>query len=683
MAGNYIVNGSFEITTIGDVPDGWGQYLGPKKIHDWFDLWKLDDNTAFHGKKSLCITAPTAGDTLVQLQRSTMKRMLKRAKIAKPKNGRPHTLSLYMKGNRKSPLKIDVRICFHETSYVVQVDDQWKRYTFTQEVKLDTMELVDLAVMPEDPGATIWIDAVQLEEGKKATTYKPSINEKRLYTIPAPDTLTEIHGTVRKYTKNFTSDRQFQVFPRYSFFTDEPRIFFDVRLPQYTSPQADWQITLTPIPASRHKAAEQNAFSFALPETPLWIPASRFSKGQYKVTAELKDQNGNVRAKTAAALSILPAANNPVKIDHSRRCFLVDGAPFFFFAATFARAHLYDHRWAEMLDKVRDLGYTVVVPSFCQAGNNTRASTEKIRHFLDMAHQRDLKVVIWITTNAILSKDSGFQRIRDSKPQIIQEHYRREYSRLLPALKSHPALLGWYIYDEPDGQLIKKGITHTLVNHAKSLDPYHPVYINYAWAIVISLKNNLSAPGDIMSLDFYPIPDRKMSDLAWRTKATTIAGENRKPTIFLLQFFSDTGRHPTPRELKCMAYLASLNGATGFQTWPMMPNSKIVLNAISPVIKEMKRLHPVLQSSRTRAIQSGSEWVQASARYANGSWYIIAVNFQHTEQAAHFQLPGDVLPEKLQNKKINVLFENRSIDIHQGVIADTFLPYERHVYLIQ
>jgi len=46
---NLLPNGSFEITTVPDIPDCYYQYLGPKKVNDWSELWTIDHKVVYDG----------------------------------------------------------------------------------------------------------------------------------------------------------------------------------------------------------------------------------------------------------------------------------------------------------------------------------------------------------------------------------------------------------------------------------------------------------------------------------------------------------------------------------------------------------------------------------------------------------------------------------------------------------
>ncbi len=95
--------------------------------------------------------------------------------------GASYTLSAYMKADKAGvPATLQVRFgAPHEgmldRQETVTLDTEWKRYTFTCTAE---KRYAFAAVGPDltnhdDPAATVWIDAIQLEKGEQATEFAP------------------------------------------------------------------------------------------------------------------------------------------------------------------------------------------------------------------------------------------------------------------------------------------------------------------------------------------------------------------------------------------------------------------------------------------------------------------------------------------------------------------------------
>ncbi|GAB6163784.1 hypothetical protein JCM12298_29440 [Desulfothermus naphthae] len=583
---NFCPNGSFEITTVPDIPDCWDQYLGPKKIKGWYSFWKVDKNMSFHGKNSLNIIVPNkslVGNLYAESCFSDW--LIRKRKWKRLKKNKFYVLSLYMKSDRPS---FPVKIRFQK-DYYVKVTTHWKRYYFrtflTYKEKFGAIRITPMGI------GKLWIDAVQLEPGVSPSKFKPSIYDSNLSKMPKPLSVDKVHKRIYKigWKENFG----------------------DVKL------------------------------------------------------NELKE-NGAC----------------PVKVDSERRCLLVNRKPFFFFAACFMRAHLYKTRWKELLNILKEHGYTTVIASFSCRWNNSHASLPEIRSFLHLAYRYGLKVIIWINPNAIRDKNGKFRPVKKYfPPEIVLREYKKEIKRIIvPLLKNHPALLGWYLCDEPcKKSLIRSGFTKKIIEFARKFDNCHPLYINYGNLLEDYKFYKGEVPGDIVSHTQYPIPVYPITYIAENTAFECVTGEFKKPVVLWLQLWGGKGRYPTPDEFSCMAYLAAIYGATGFQTWPMMPGSKLLWNRVKVVISEMKELAPVLYEPVRFPIElKGSEYVHAMAKKVNGKYWIIAVNTLNKPQ----KITIKVLSIK-NISHVEVKFENRICDYKKNYFEDNFKPYERHVYKIE
>ncbi len=590
---NLLPNGSFEVTTLRDMPDVWDQVFGPKKIPKWYDLWKLDTQNSVSGYKSLCITVPTnemCGK--IYAESFFTDRLIRIAKLPKLIRGRFYTLTIYMKSNR---INMPVKVTF-QVQETVKVNLQWQRYSFTKFLKSDD-KLRRIRITPLSVGK-LWIDAVQLEMGNRATPFRPSTFDERFVKTPLPDTV----GAVK---------RKLAIFGR----------------------QTD--------------------------------------KYEYR---------GNVTRQQVSKKDI-ETNESRVTVDPSRQIILVNRKPFFFFAACFLRAHLYEDRWNELLEHLRTHGYSVVIPSFGCTECRRAASIGQILRFFDVAHEKGLMVIPWIIPPAIRNMHGQFKRVpRNFPPNIVLREYEKEIQRIVPALKHHPSLLAWYVYDEPSKlELIRSGFTSKLVRFTKTLDNLHPVYVNYGNLLAEYLFYGGHVPGDIVSMTQYPIPLSSVTQIAEKTDLESVAANSEKPVVLWLQMWGGKGRYPTPAEFSCMTYLAAIYGATGFQTWPMMPGSKTLWDHVKRVISEMRELFPVLSEPHEVPIEvKGSNYIHAMAKKVDNKYWIVAVN-----TLDRTQMPKIYLPQLSNVKEVNVMFENRICPLRINSIIDRFEPYERHVYVFE
>lgn len=240
------------------------------------------------------------------------------------------------------------------------------------------------------------------------------------------------------------------------------------------------------------------------------------------------------------------------------------------------------------------------------------------------------------------------------------------------ALKDHPACLAWYVLDEP-GTADKTPLLERL-RVAHEADPGRPAYINYVGDYAADF------PGDIASLDRYPIPWSDPATIAAATQSMADATRgSRKPIWIWLQ---DTGfayflaREPTPLEEDCMVYLSLIHGARGILYFAHKPRSAPLWNEMRHLAREVEELTPVLSDTRGGPkAQVSDARIHLCTKRHEGKVYIVAMNSTPERVEAAFE--GDGVRGR---STADVWFEARSVEVREGRLTDGFGPFERHVY---
>lgn len=168
---------------------------------------------------------------------------------------------------------------------------------------------------------------------------------------------------------------------------------------------------------------------------------------------------------------------------------------------------------------------------------------------------------------------------------------------------THPALLGWDVFDEPDSdgnfgaypgrfeayERYRAGI--------RAYDPVRPIFVNTVAWIHAGHANRpwwikWHQAGDVSCHDNYPIvhaqtPTQSLLDPQWGQglpETTSLAVEatgGRKPVWVILQAYGQPDgrwRYPLPAEARCMAYTALVHGATGL-CWFSLDVDDVRVNA--------------------------------------------------------------------------------------------------------
>ena len=413
--------------------------------------------------------------------------------------------------------------------------------------------------------------------------------------------------------------------------------------PQQFSVDGTWRryaITFTPSSNSSIKCTIQPSGNGTV-----WIDDVKLERNNtataYRPAANDATLNGWAIHRTIPQVADYPVTPGPdtvqVSIDSNRR-FLVDGQPFIPFAAGWESIPT-----AQVINHLALAGFNTVC--FLVPAN---AAVAQIQAALDTIKSKGMKAIVWMANSATLSTVENW----------------------VLSLKNHPAIIAWYIYDEPSS--ITPAIQDRY-NLVKQKDPTRPVYINY----VYYTKNQL---GDIASLDYYPVPDFSLMQVGLRAQVMdTVAATAGKPSWIWLQLHGNAYffyREPTGPEAECMTYLSLIKGSRGFKYFAHKPHSQELWDQMRLLTREIRTLTPIVYSLETAPSVSVTpaavHWV---AKTYLGQKYIIAVNVSPSSVTATINVPSG-------NTTAEVLFENRQKSISNNQIIDSFEPFQRHVYRV-
>ncbi len=342
-----------------------------------------------------------------------------------------------------------------------------------------------------------------------------------------------------------------------------------------------------------------------------------------------------VAAGRSTAGPVQPA---PVAIDGAGR-FLVGGKPYVqhSFGLEFVRD-------LAILDAVARWGFRDICIQFYPG-----MTTDRLREILDRCAAAGLRIIPWM--DGRMSRD--------------------EFRAHVTALREHPALLCWYVYDEPSGDRFAEADARVAL--ARELDPAHPAFVNY---LPDRLENQT---GDIYSTDVYPIPHgRPMDAITAVGRMAAAAAREHKPVWMWLQgtgYAYWMAREPTPRELSCMVYGSLLAGARGIYYFAQVPRTRECLAEMRALCVEVDALAEALYSlDPAPTLACDQPAVMARAFAARGALWAITVNTENRPCTARFELPGPVPPAA------EVVFEDRTLRTAGNAWQDEFGPCERRVY---
>jgi hypothetical protein len=380
--------------------------------------------------------------------------------------------------------------------------------------------------------------------------------------------------------------------------------------------------------------------------------------------------NSTVNEKffTYGKLIILPHKSNEVKTDRLTGGLIVNGRQLFPFGF-----YCYSPVYTTLPEEEAVRGFNMISP---YQRILPETLTER-RAYMDRCAELGMKV------NYNLLSVSGGGGV-GSKIEGVTDEQKRE--RLLSEIKyfmDHPALLGWYISDEPTGNKVLPETLEEIYNLVKETDPWHPVTIVFMAPFLSS--RNYSRALDIVMADPYPIPDLPASMVGDVTGKLKNEFHGEKPVWIVPQVFGGGelwGREPTFQEIRSMTYQAVINGATGIQYFVRQglnsfPKSVSTWGECGRMAVEIAELTPwLLSDEEANSAVSFLKNISVTSKLHNGQLIILAVNKINEPQYAEINVSG------IGNTRAKVIFENRSVAVNGGMISDILPAFGSQVYQI-
>ncbi len=269
---------------------------------------------------------------------------------------------------------------------------------------------------------------------------------------------------------------------------------------------------------------------------------------------------------------------------------------------------------------------------------------------------------------------NGVMKAEEKKKLLVAE---------IKIFMDHPALLGWYISDEPNGTNVSPEYLTEIYRLVKETDPWHPVSIVFM-APFLSSKKYADAL-DIVMADPYPVPDYPVTLVGKVTAQLKSEFKGKRPVWTVLQAFGGGewwGREPTFQEIRSMTWQAVTEGATGIQYFVRQgpnyfPKSLAAWSECGRMAMEVAELTPwLLSDEEPLNVRSSSQNITVSSRLHNGQLLVMAVNKINAPVSVTIAITG------IYSGKATLPFENRSLPVTGGNINDNIAPFGSQAYLI-
>lgn len=267
-------------------------------------------------------------------------------------------------------------------------------------------------------------------------------------------------------------------------------------------------------------------------------------------------------------------------------------------------------------------------------------------------------------------------------------------------LAKSPAILSWYLSEEPDAANIDPKQIKEERDLISNLDP------GRATSIIISDRSrykNYANYSDIFMIERYPVPKQSIVDVAESLDMARKAVKDKIPVWAVLQAFGyqndknkgwDWGREPTLQEMKAMTWLAIAKGVRGIFYFTYHGSQYFIKDSpdhwegLKAIAGELRSVYPLLvapevKSGLSRVSVSDSNkssffWTVREVNEGNllipAGTYLIAINGDTNPGRATFNFNNRDIGN------VKVVSEERVLQTAKGSFSDSFAPYEVHIY---
>jgi hypothetical protein len=396
------------------------------------------------------------------------------------------------------------------------------------------------------------------------------------------------------------------------------------------------------------------------------FPMDRLRTGQNEITVSFYEDDKWVDSRKVW-VTVRPHHDNAVKVDFATGGLSVEGMPYFpfgFFSYFPLQPNLADE---EVVN-----GFNLISPY----QKIEKKSIKERKAYMDRCAALGMKV------NYNLCSVAGGGGVESARmPGLTRGEKLERLRKEVMMFRNHPALLAWFIADEPDSQNIPPDSLQETYRLIKELDPYHPVNIVF---MSTRKAEDYRDVMDIAMTEAYPVPQGKIADVATFTDILKNAFWLEKPVWVVPQAFGGNEwwqREPDPREIRAMTYLAIIHGATGIQYYirsspNSFPKSTTLWAECGAMALEIAELTPDINSPYPAPeLHSDNPDIHAKAWNRAGLVTIAVVNGRN--EPARFKLTMANVDLSIV---ADVMFENRKVQFTNGALEDLIDGYGTRVY---
>ncbi|HSL86452.1 MAG TPA: hypothetical protein VK861_05925, partial [Bacteroidales bacterium] len=222
--------------------------------------------------------------------------------------------------------------------------------------------------------------------------------------------------------------------------------------------------------------------------------ATDLGPGIYRASAHISIPGRKIRYNASAGLRILSYKPNEVKTDNLTGGLIVNKRKFFPFGF-----YCYSPVHPTLPEEEVVKGFNMISPY-------QRILPETLHErkaYMDRCARLGMKVhynLISVAGGGGVSSNIDGITVGEKRERLIEE---------IRTFMDHPALLAWYIADEPNGYRIPPAEIEEIYNAVKETDPWHPVSVVFMAPFMSAVR--YAGGLDIVMADPYPVPDGRIT----------------------------------------------------------------------------------------------------------------------------------------------------------------------------
>lgn len=395
-----------------------------------------------------------------------------------------------------------------------------------------------------------------------------------------------------------------------------------------------------------------------------------FPPGRTTLQYTVSCNDNIVQRDTIDIVRLRPKANE-VKIDLQTGGLIADGLPFFPFGFYCSGNVI------RLAEQEVTHGFTLIAPY----QSNLAETHPERKAYMDRCAQVGMRVQY--SVNSLIGSGHNGARGLDLSEAEKLEILKKE----IIAFRDHPALLSWYMNDEPDGQGRPPALLEKAYQLIHELDPYHPVSIVFMLPGKFHLYRHTM---DIAMTDPYPVPGpvNMVQEFVQQLNHDFL---HEKSVWLVPQAFGGQemwSREPTAKEIRLMTYIGLVNGVKGIQYYThapgnLNPQSVSAWSACSDIAVEVSQMAGFLLSAEAAPpVSTVDSQVLVRSFLYKGDLLVMAVNKDNTPKSIRIAL-DDTHHQWTSSSKALLWLENREIDFRQGQLEDMIDAQGTRVYLIK